>query len=244
MAHVSPLLLPLSSNAPRNYASYSQWWRSSDMLVDQAGCKDPIADTSIGELPQEDSTWPMVGRVIVSMYGCLRVHWIAWGQSSISAMVNDEYSRQPHVSWKRSREVVKMDAVLSSIPSSFLQRRILSFRWFKMVSLTLFTLLGRYWSTADSWKCLWLSDWTGFLSYLVAPVVGQTQSTPGSVFILPLQGPSSNYTFAVNIPENSEDVYFHLSGPTEYSWIAVGTGNQMKDSLMIILYSNEHGDSM
>lgn len=44
------------------------------MLVDQAGCKDPIADTSIGELPQEDSTWPMVGRVIVSMYGCLRVH--------------------------------------------------------------------------------------------------------------------------------------------------------------------------
>ncbi|KAJ9209771.1 hypothetical protein DTO166G4_8623 [Paecilomyces variotii] len=94
-----------------------------------------------------------------------------------------------------------------------------------MVSLTLFTLLG-------------------FLSYLVAPVVGQTQSTPGSVFILPLQGPSSNYTFAVNIPENSEDVYFHLSGPTEYSWIAVGTGNQMKDSLMIILYSNEHGDNV
>ncbi|GAD98405.1 conserved hypothetical protein [Paecilomyces variotii No. 5] len=83
-----------------------------------------------------------------------------------------------------------------------------------------------------------------FLSRLSTFVVGQTESTPGSVFILPLQKPSTNYTFAVNIPEDSQDVYFHLSGPTDYSWVAVGTGDEMKDSLMILLYSNRHGDNV
>jgi hypothetical protein len=45
-------------------------------------------------------------------------------------------------------------------------------------------------------------------------------------------GESGEYAFALNIPSNSDDIYFHLSGLAKYSWIAVGTGSEMKDSLM------------
>lgn len=64
---------------------------------------------------------------------------------------------------------------------------------------------------------------------------------PASVFILPLNDGSENYTFGINIPSNSQDLYFHLSGPARYSWIAVGTGSVMKDSLMFVMYSDAHG---
>lgn len=70
-----------------------------------------------------------------------------------------------------------------------------------------------------------------------------TDTSPASVFILSLDNNDQNYTFAVNIPEDSEDVYFHLSGPADYSWIAVGTGTEMKDSLMVLLYSSASGNS-
>ncbi|KAL1962257.1 hypothetical protein VTN77DRAFT_9847 [Rasamsonia byssochlamydoides] len=82
----------------------------------------------------------------------------------------------------------------------------------------------------------------GLLSTLFS--LAKADSVPASVFILPLDNNSGNYTFALNIPENSEDVYFHLSGPASYSWIAVGTGTEMKDSLMFIVYSNAQGDGV
>ncbi|GIJ86385.1 hypothetical protein Asppvi_005273 [Aspergillus pseudoviridinutans] len=65
-----------------------------------------------------------------------------------------------------------------------------------------------------------------------------------STFTLPLGSNSENYTFALNIPDNSSDVYFHLSGPTSYSWVAVGTGQEMKNSLMILLYSDASGKNV
>lgn len=70
----------------------------------------------------------------------------------------------------------------------------------------------------------------------------QADSVPVSVFILPLDNDSGKYTFALNIPSNSDDIYFHLSGPASYSWIVVGTGTEMKDSMMFVVYSNAQGD--
>ncbi|KAH8698675.1 hypothetical protein BGW36DRAFT_396389 [Talaromyces proteolyticus] len=64
---------------------------------------------------------------------------------------------------------------------------------------------------------------------------------PTSVFVLPLENDSRNYTFALNLPSNSEDIYFRLSGPADYSWVAVGTGSEMKDSLMFLLYADAEG---
>jgi hypothetical protein len=66
---------------------------------------------------------------------------------------------------------------------------------------------------------------------------------PVSVFTLPLDNGSKNYTFAVNLPTNSEDIYFRLVGPLVYSWIAVGTGSEMKDSLMLLVYLDSAGSS-
>lgn len=63
-----------------------------------------------------------------------------------------------------------------------------------------------------------------------------------SVFILPLGDGSQNLTFALNIPSNSDDIFFHLAGPASYAWVAVGTGREMKDSLMFLLYQNANGD--
>lgn len=64
-----------------------------------------------------------------------------------------------------------------------------------------------------------------------------------SIFNLPLQSNTANYTFALNIPDGSTDLYFHLAGPTAYSWIAVGTGSEMADSMMFVMYSNADGTS-
>ncbi|KAF2786223.1 iron reductase domain protein, partial [Melanomma pulvis-pyrius CBS 109.77] len=35
------------------------------------------------------------------------------------------------------------------------------------------------------------------------------------------------------------DLYFHLEAPAENSWVAVGTGSQMKGSLMLVVYRSE-----
>lgn len=65
-----------------------------------------------------------------------------------------------------------------------------------------------------------------------------------AVYIGHLSTSSGTFTFALNIadPVISQDVYFHMSGPSGYSWIGVGTGTMMQDSLMFVVYSNAVGD--
>ena len=83
----------------------------------------------------------------------------------------------------------------------------------------------------------------GILSLLSPLVSATTNSNAVSIFNLPLQSNTANYTFALTIPGGSTDLYFHLAGPTAYSWIAVGTGSEMADSMMIVMYSNTDGTS-
>lgn len=83
----------------------------------------------------------------------------------------------------------------------------------------------------------------GLLSFFTPAVSAASTTNGASIYNLPL-GSNSNYTFALNIPDDSTDLYFHLSGPTSYSWLAVGTGSEMKDSLMIVAYSNADGKSL
>ncbi|KAJ6105048.1 hypothetical protein N7486_003737 [Penicillium sp. IBT 16267x] len=76
-----------------------------------------------------------------------------------------------------------------------------------------------------------------------AIIPAASQSNAASIFNLPLNQ-NLNFTFALNIPDDSSDLYFHLSGPTDYSWVAVGTGSKMKDSLMIVLYCSADGTNV
>jgi Cytochrome domain of cellobiose dehydrogenase len=59
----------------------------------------------------------------------------------------------------------------------------------------------------------------------------------------------SNACFEMSIPDatsksGSGDVFYQISGPTSYGWIAMGTGSQMKGSNMIIIYTNSNGNNV
>jgi hypothetical protein len=49
-------------------------------------------------------------------------------------------------------------------------------------------------------------------------------------------------SFALNVPNDSDDLYFSLTGPGDGSWLAIGMGSdQMANSLMIIAYPTSNG---
>lgn len=48
--------------------------------------------------------------------------------------------------------------------------------------------------------------------------------------------------FSVNIANDSSDVYLYFASPA-YSWVGVGFGGQMDNSLMLIMYPDANGDS-
>ncbi|KAK5019444.1 hypothetical protein BJ546DRAFT_1129575 [Cryomyces antarcticus] len=54
-----------------------------------------------------------------------------------------------------------------------------------------------------------------------------------------------NLTFALNAATSTGNLCFHMSAPAAYSWVGVGIGKQMRDSLMFIAYtdSSGHGNS-
>jgi len=52
-----------------------------------------------------------------------------------------------------------------------------------------------------------------------------------------------SFTFALNIPQNSNDLYFQLKSPSDATWIAVGTGSEMQDSQMFMAYNSADGNS-
>jgi hypothetical protein len=69
------------------------------------------------------------------------------------------------------------------------------------------------------------------------------QTVASSVFVYNGGFTGSNFTFAINLAQDSQDLFFHLSGPTKFSWIAVGTGKEMTNSLMFVTYANSDGSS-
>ncbi|KAJ5492611.1 hypothetical protein N7539_001357 [Penicillium diatomitis] len=79
------------------------------------------------------------------------------------------------------------------------------------------------------------------LSIHVGVAISATDAT--AIYNYPL-GSNANYTFALNIPDGSNDLYFHLSGPASYSWVGVGTGARMENSMMIVAYSSADGKNV
>ncbi|KAF2469130.1 CBD9-like protein, partial [Lindgomyces ingoldianus] len=50
-----------------------------------------------------------------------------------------------------------------------------------------------------------------------------------------------NITFAVTAVTSSGDLYFHLEAPADNNYVAIGTGEEMDDSLMWIVYRSSDG---
>lgn len=59
--------------------------------------------------------------------------------------------------------------------------------------------------------------------------------------------PSSNICYRVAVPEaaaasGSGNLYFQIEAPTSYTWVALGTGSQMRGSYMFIMYTDGAGN--
>lgn len=65
-----------------------------------------------------------------------------------------------------------------------------------------------------------------------------TTTAAASTFFLP----ETETQFSLNIANDSSDVFIYFASPA-YSWVGVGFGSKMQNSLMLIMYSNAHGDS-
>jgi len=61
--------------------------------------------------------------------------------------------------------------------------------------------------------------------------------------------PSTNVCFQLNIPEStassgSGDIFFQISAPTTYSWVALGQGQKMSGSNMFVVYTSADGNNV
>jgi len=49
--------------------------------------------------------------------------------------------------------------------------------------------------------------------------------------------------FSINVANDSQDVFLYFTSPA-YSWVGVGFGQKMEDSLMLVMYPSENGDNV
>lgn len=100
--------------------------------------------------------------------------------------------------------------------------------------------------TADYLACtteslIFTLPWTiGALASIPSRATNQNTSLP--VFVHGSAGQPDLF-FSMGATDNGSFA-FHTSGPSKHSWIAVGTGTEMQDSMMVVLYSDgtENGE--
>ncbi|KAJ4290283.1 hypothetical protein N0V90_010499 [Kalmusia sp. IMI 367209] len=66
----------------------------------------------------------------------------------------------------------------------------------------------------------------------------QQESPPASTFYLK----ETETQFSLSLANDSTDVFIYFTSPA-YSWVGVGFGENMKNSLMLVLYPNANGDN-
>ncbi|KAF2134777.1 iron reductase domain protein [Dothidotthia symphoricarpi CBS 119687] len=89
----------------------------------------------------------------------------------------------------------------------------------------------------------WLVVLFGFLSTLVQAQNTTAQNTTASVSASTFFLEETETQFSLNIANDSDDVFVYFTSPA-YSWVGVGFGDKMEDSLMFVMYPNEEGDSV
>lgn len=57
-------------------------------------------------------------------------------------------------------------------------------------------------------------------------------------------GGGGNLTFTISVDPGSKDLWFRLSAPSMYSWVAVGTSQSMENSNMFVAYEGAKENSM
>lgn len=70
-----------------------------------------------------------------------------------------------------------------------------------------------------------------------------TSNATSSVFVY--NGTSGEqFVFALNVEQDTGDLYMHMSCPAGNSWMGVGIGDEMKDSLMFVAYASSNGSGV
>ncbi|EUC33034.1 hypothetical protein COCCADRAFT_26609 [Bipolaris zeicola 26-R-13] len=80
-------------------------------------------------------------------------------------------------------------------------------------------------------------------SLAVASDASTSQDQPGYATFIQSTA-HGNLTFSLSAVNSTGDTYIHLSGPTTYQWISVGTGSKMAGSVMLIVYRNESANGI
>jgi hypothetical protein len=76
----------------------------------------------------------------------------------------------------------------------------------------------------------------------VLPYVATAQNSttiPASTFFLE----ETETQFSINVANDSSDVFLYFTSPA-YSWVGVGFGEKMENSLMFVMYPSEKGDNV
>ncbi|ETN38994.1 uncharacterized protein HMPREF1541_07036 [Cyphellophora europaea CBS 101466] len=74
-------------------------------------------------------------------------------------------------------------------------------------------------------------------------------SGPGNQAAVLSTCPETDVCFALNVPEESAssssgDIYFQLSAPTTYAWVALAQGTAMNNANMFVMYSSADGQNV
>lgn len=61
--------------------------------------------------------------------------------------------------------------------------------------------------------------------------------------------PANDITYRINIPQSTADsgngdIFFSISAPSSYEWVALGQGGQMKGSNMFVVYTSASGNNV
>ncbi|KAF2210902.1 hypothetical protein CERZMDRAFT_113053 [Cercospora zeae-maydis SCOH1-5] len=62
--------------------------------------------------------------------------------------------------------------------------------------------------------------------------------------------PETNLCYSLNIPESTVgnngqgDIYFQMSAPTSYQWVALGQGSSMSGSNIFVMYTSSNGENV
>lgn len=84
----------------------------------------------------------------------------------------------------------------------------------------------------------------GFLLLVLALLLSVTQCTSLSSSTYIYSEGSANFTFTITAAADTNDLFFKLSAPGNYDWIAIGIGTQMKGAVMFVAYPTKNGTGM
>jgi hypothetical protein len=78
---------------------------------------------------------------------------------------------------------------------------------------------------------------------------GDTGSGPSNQAAVLSTCPETDVCYSLNVPEQSAssssgDIYFQLSAPTTYSWVALAQGTAMSNANMFVMYSSADGQNV